>query len=261
MNNQFSLKELYDFSLKATYKLKIGDYEFEPGETIAFFDKIQIANFKEIDSSVAARGGFENQTRVVWQKTDGVRINFQQGVFDEKQLALLTNARLLQRAENLGITIPQREILETDEDGTLTLKEEPLEKIFIYGVDSKERELNFELNGTSVTGLAPYTDYLIDYFYNYMGSGENVLIGRRLINGMLYATGKTRVKDDVTGLVRTGILRIPKFKLMSDLSMTLGTQANPVVGTMEGLALPIGGKGSAHCMEFITLSSDIDSDM
>lgn len=260
MENQFSLKELYDFSLKATCIMKVGDYEFEPGETIAFFDKIQIANFKEIDSSVAARGGFENQTRVIWQRTDGVRINFAQGIFDERQFAILTNARLLQRAKNLGITIPKREILEADENGEFGLKEVPNGTIFIY-TSNGERVREFTLDNNLVSGLEPYTNYLIDYLYEYMGSGENVLIGRRLFEGPLYATGKTKVKDDVTGLVRTGILRIPKFKLMSDLSMVLGSQANPVVGKLEGIALPIGGRGSAHCMEFLTLSDDVDSDI
>lgn len=259
MENQFSLKELYDFSLKATCIMKVGDYEFEPGETVAFFDKIQIANFKEIDSSVAARGGFENQTRVIWQKTDGVRISFTQGIFDERQFAILTNARLLQREPNLGITIPKRETLEANENGEIELKEIP-RVTFIYNSNG-ERIKDFNLDNNLVSGLEPYTVYLIDYLYEYIGSGENVLIGRRLFEGPLYATGKTRVKDDVTGLVRTGILRIPKFKLMSDLSMALGSQANPVVGRLDGIALPFGGRGSAHCMEFLTLGDDVDSDM
>lgn len=262
MNNQFSLKELYDFSLKATYNMKIGDYEFEQGETIAFFDKIQIANFKEIDSSIAARGGFENQTRVIWQKTDGIRINFTQGIFNEKQFGLLTNARVLKRAENLGITVPARELIEASDEGSLTLKNTPINgTLFIYNSETNEKISIYTLEDNVVNGLAAYTTYLIDYLYNYMGSGENVLIGRRGIDGFVYAVGKTKVKDDVTGLVRTGILRIPKFRLMSDLSMSLGSQANPVVGKLEGLALPIGGRGNSHCMEFLVLGDDIDSDM
>lgn len=262
MENQFSLKELYDFSLKATYNMKIGDYEFEQGETIAFFDKIQIANFKEIDSSIAARGGFENAARVIWQRTEGVRINFTQGIFNEKQFGILTNARVLRRGEGLGITVPARELIESDDEGLITLKNTPIDKtLFIYNNDSKEKIKNYTLEDNLVSGINPYTSCLIDYLYNYMGSGENVLIGRRGIDGFVYAVGKTKVKDDITGLVRTGILRMPKFKLVSDLSMSLGSQANPVVGRLDGIALPVGGRGSQHCMEFLTLDDDIDSDM
>lgn len=260
MENQFSLKELYDFSLKTTYNMKIGNYEFAPGETIAFFDKIQIANFKEIDSSIAARGGFENRARVIWQRTDGVQINFTQGIFNELQFSILTNARLLQREENKGISVPKRVILESSDDGKIKLEYVPnTDTLFIYKGFQKIE--NFTLENNTINGLDPFTEYIIDYWYNYLGSGENVLIGRRLINGFLYATGKTKVKDDVTGLVRTGILKIPRFKLMSDLSMSLGKQANPVVGELEGMAMPFGNRGSARCMEFITLADDIDSDM
>jgi hypothetical protein len=45
MNNEFSLKELYDVRLKATYPIEIGNHKFAPGETIAFFDKLTLANF------------------------------------------------------------------------------------------------------------------------------------------------------------------------------------------------------------------------
>ena len=51
-----------------------------------------------------------------------------------------------------------------------------------------------------------------------------------MFNGFLELEGKTRVKDDTSGLITTGIIKIPKLKLMSGLSIRLGAQANPVVG-------------------------------
>jgi hypothetical protein len=36
-----------------------------------------------------------------------------------------------------------------------------------------------------------------------------------------------RVKDDVTGKVTTGIINIPKLRLMSDLSIRVGSDAIP----------------------------------
>jgi hypothetical protein len=38
--NNLGIKELYDVTLKATYKIEVGGREIEPGETVAAFDKI-----------------------------------------------------------------------------------------------------------------------------------------------------------------------------------------------------------------------------
>jgi hypothetical protein len=38
-------KELYEVSLKATYPIEVGGKIIEPGETVAAFDRIQLANF------------------------------------------------------------------------------------------------------------------------------------------------------------------------------------------------------------------------
>ena len=67
MNTKFGLKELYDLSLKATYPIEMDGRTFEPGEVIARFDKIQLANFREITSRVSANGGYGNSTLVVWE--------------------------------------------------------------------------------------------------------------------------------------------------------------------------------------------------
>jgi hypothetical protein len=45
MTNELGFKELYSVLLKATYPIEVGGNIIEPGETIASFDKIQIANF------------------------------------------------------------------------------------------------------------------------------------------------------------------------------------------------------------------------
>ena len=65
----------------------------------------------------------------------------------------------------------------------------------------------------------------------------------------------------MTGQVKTGIIKIPKLKLMSDLSIRLGKDAIPLVGKLSAIALPEGGKGSAKVMEIIFLDDDVDSDM
>jgi len=73
--------------------------------------------------------------------------------------------------------------------------------------------------------------------------------------------GKTRVKDDTSGLITTGIIKIPKLKLMSGLSMRLGAQANPVVGSFNAECVPVDSRKSSSVIEFYFLNEDIDSDM
>lgn len=67
MENEFGLKELYSVVLKATYPIEMEGRKFEPGEVIARFDKIQIANFRELTSRVSANGGKHNPALVVWE--------------------------------------------------------------------------------------------------------------------------------------------------------------------------------------------------
>jgi hypothetical protein len=67
MNSEFGLKELYDLTLKATYPIEMEGRKFEAGEVIARFDKIQLANFREITSRASSTGGQGNATHVIWE--------------------------------------------------------------------------------------------------------------------------------------------------------------------------------------------------
>ena len=60
MTNELNFKELYSVSLKATYPIEVGGRLIVPGETVASFDKVQIANFQEIKNVTSASGGYGN---------------------------------------------------------------------------------------------------------------------------------------------------------------------------------------------------------
>ena len=98
MNTEFGLKELTDITLKATYPIEVEGRKFEAGEVIARFDKIQIANFREIASRVSANGGKSNPALIVWEDTKEIQLNFTQGVFSKRQFALLSNSNLVKSA-------------------------------------------------------------------------------------------------------------------------------------------------------------------
>jgi hypothetical protein len=95
MTNELGFKELYEVSLKSTLPIEMGGIKIEPGETVAFFDNIQIANFQEVKNIASANGGWDNRAHIYWETTKEIKINFTQGVFSKLQLALMSNASLI----------------------------------------------------------------------------------------------------------------------------------------------------------------------
>lgn len=261
INEQFSLKDLYDVVIKCTYSMEINGRKFKPGEVLARFDKIQFSNFQEIKSSIAARGGFDNRARVYWDSTREVQIAFSQGIFSKTQLALLSGAKVLSYTKDDRIEISQREELETNKDFTLNLSREPAGEIFFYDADSGEPIAYIEkISNTEYKFAKQWQSIIVDYTFYYDKNSSIAKIGRQLTNGFLSLEARTKAKFDETGSIKTGILKIPKMKLMSELSMKLGEQSGPVVGTFSAVAIPTGERGNTEIMDIIFLDEDIDVD-
>ena len=254
-------KELYDVSLKATYPIEIGDRKIEIGETIAVFDKIQIGNFEEKKSFISANGGFDNRALIWWEETKEVRVSFVQGVFSKTHLALMTNADLIEDEGRAIISVNCREILETDDRGVATAKHPFSTQPFVYDKITGNRITDIIYAGNSIKTEFAYKEIVVDYYYNYDNGYSILSFGNKLTNGYLSLEGKTRVKDDITGQITTGIIKIPKLKLLSNLSMRLGQDAVPLVGRLDAVAVPTGERGQKRIMELIFLNDDIDSDM
>lgn len=79
----FGIKELYDVTLKATYNIEVGNRKVDIGETVAAFDKIQIANFQEIKKFFSANGGSDGRALVWWEETKEIQLSLVQGVFSK----------------------------------------------------------------------------------------------------------------------------------------------------------------------------------
>ena len=82
-----------------------------------------------------------------------------------------------------------------------------------------------------------------------------------MLQGFVSLEGRTKVKEDVTGIVKTGIIKIPKLKIISNLTLRLGSNASPAVGTFQGIGYPVGERGNLKVMELTFLDEDIDSDI
>ena len=255
-----SFKTLENVRLKTTQYIEANGKIFEEGETIALFDKIQISGLQEIKNYVAATGGYDNRGLVFWESTEKIKFTFSQGVFSNLQFGLLNNANIISIGEDEPILISKTEELETDEFGFITTTFAPVDQIFVYNKQTGEKIVWRHFEGKLKTAES-FTDVIVNYRYNYMNGASVAKIGQPFLNGFLELEGTTRVKDDTSGLVTTGIIKIPKLKLMSGLSIKLGTQANPVVGTFSAVGVPVEERRSSYVVEIAFLNNDIDSDM
>lgn len=256
---EFSFKELYDVSLKTIQPIEFCGRNFEKGEIIAIFDKINIANIHEIKKNVSAKGGYNNANLVTWEHTQQVDFHFTQGVFSKSQFGLLMNANMIYQINGGGVVISKREKVNSDEDGNIQLKHSPID-IYIYDEEFNKLEY-IQVNNKTYKIITPFKKVIVDYTYNHDEKITKVQIGKTALNGYLELEGKTRYKDDESGHVRTGIIKIPKLKLMSELSIRLGEYASPVVGAFSGVGYPVGVRGDQTVMEIYFLDDDIDSDI
>ena len=261
MDNNIGFKELYEVSLKATYPIEMGDRRIEVGETIAVFDKLQIGNFEEKKNFISANGGFDNRARVWWEETKEIRVSLVQGIFSKSHLTLMTNAKYVQDEGRSVVDINRRECVETDASGNAIVKYPISSPVFVYDKETGEKITNFISTENNIRTSLSYKEIIVDYYYSYDNGYSILSFGRGLTNGYLSLEGKTRVKDDITGQVTTGIIKIPKLKLLSNLSMRLGQDAVPLVGRLDAVAVPTGERGHKKVMELIFLNDDIDSDM
>lgn len=258
---ELGFKDLYDVVIKTTYPIEIGGKTVEVGEVVAAFDKIQIANFQEIKDSVVARGGYNNQGLVWWEETKEIKISFSSGVFSKEQLAIMVNGNLTKKEES-SILLPYREKIESDNFGKIQTRYNIETPVFIYRADNYQKITDWtKINEKTISVQDSFVDYIVDYNFYYENPSQIITIGQPLIDGFLTLTAKTRTKDDITGHISTGIISIPRLKLMSKLSMRLGDNAIPLVGNLEAIAIPVGNRGQKRVMEFYFLNDDIDSDI
>jgi len=262
MDKEFGLQELYFVQLKSTYPIEIKGKEFAAGEVVAAFDNIQIANFQDIHKEAAAQGGYQNRKLVIWNRTEGVDLIFTQGIFSKTQMGLMNNMRLISLNENQVVRIAQRDELETDDEGKITLTHVPIDSwIFVYNKETGEKltSLLMVSEDTIQTPLI-YKDVIVDYEYGYNNGVDVSFIGEDIFDGFLSLEGRTRIKDDETGETHTAIIYIPKLKITSDFNLTLGQNAQPVVGKFKATALATGERKQSKALEIYFLNEDIDRD-
>ena len=254
-------RDLYDVVLKAYCDMNINGKKYSKGEVICRFDTIQVANLNEKKNHTAAMGGYGNQELVVWDDTEKISIGFYQGVFSKTQLSILTNANMAKKIAQDKELIPCYEEQISNENMQIELKNYPEDlEIFIYDKQSGEKISNYTRLGKIISLNKKYQEVCVDYYTKYENNSTLFQIGLPATNGFMRLEGKTRLKDDITGKITTGILTIPKLKLKTGLSIKLGQSSAPMVSNFYGEGFPESGKRNKVVCTLLVLSDDIDSD-
>ncbi len=266
MDYAFSFKDFEKVQLKSTYNMEIGNRKIVPGETLAYFDKIQIIGLSERNEHVSARGGYGNRERVFWNTLQEMPLQFAQGVFSKEQFAMLLNSRIIAPDTNRVDIVSEYEVLEVDENLQITLSRENIQAgtLFIYEKDTGKSITDYTIEGSVIqfgSSVIAFTEMICTYEWGYTSGSTIINIGQELLKGYISLEGRTRIKDDTVGTVTTGIIKIPKLKLMSDVSIRLGADASPLVANFSGTAIPVGSRGNQYAVEFYCLDSYLDGDI
>lgn len=271
MEHQFNFKELYDVVLKPITAIQVGDKRIEPYETFTYFDKIQVGNFQEIAKTASATGGKGNATHIVWRSSKEMKVSLTQGVFSERQMLAMSNANILNVSDNAEALVWQREedlmpaktsmTLENDTEPTFgnfyKLLYQPVhnECFFVYDAVGNKVEYKYTEEPDKIY-VEQGGALTFDYFYT-APLEQIISIGEEWFKGYFMLSAKTTIKDDTTGRTKTGIINIPKLKIMSSLQIQAGKDAYPMVQTVDLTAYPVSINGITTIMEFVSLQQDV----
>lgn len=252
----FSMRDLKDVYIKATHPIEIDGRTIEPGEILMAFDKLQIASLNEIKEHVAARGGYDNRGRVFWDTTREINLQFCAGVFSKVQFGLLSTTKLIQKKQEQPILVSVQEKKETDAKGDVELSHVPARSLFLYKGETGEK-IAFTQEEEVLHVGESYLDVIASYEWECQKDARLAQVGNNLLKGFVSFEAKTRIQDDKTGEFETVLIKIPKLKLMSDLSIRLGDQANPVTGNFAAIGVPVGSRGDSYVVEFTFLDGNL----
>jgi len=272
MNNTqeyFGVKELRSVVIRAREDITIGNRQFEAGEPVLYFEKIQMADLQEGNNIVAARGGYGNYPHVIWQSFNDLTFRMTEGVLSKTSFSILSNAEMFEKGEDVTdvIKVPKRENLEVYNGAVQTLQKPLQERLFVYLVDDdgiivnkiKDYELaeNKIIVGTEYEGK----NIVVDYYFAYENKYSQYVLGSKRIDALFSLEGKAYFKDDKYGLNKTFLFEIPKMKITSNLDVIMGEKASPTVSVFNIIGLPIRENGQWVVSKMDLLAEDIDSDI
>lgn len=144
------LKELYEVVVKATTPITINGRQFEVGEPVMFFERVNMSLLTQTASPISARGGWDNLPRVVWENRSDVSFHIDEGVVSNMSLNFLLSASTDKHEKDSTFYVhkvdgPQTPVpIEIDDEHTIYILDLshrpyiniPTHKVFIYRYDN-----------------------------------------------------------------------------------------------------------------------------
>lgn len=249
-NRLYAIREFHDVIFTAGYDLKIGDTVIPEGDIIMSFSDVPKVNIREARTKVDAVGGYGNRSRVSWDETKGLFIDFSQGTVSLQHLAFLANSELQNED---GYLVPELEPLYSDDYGTIELKYKPNGLVTIYHSDNEKQRI--ETSDSTISGLQPQTFYNVHY-HRLDKNTPTLKIGNRWITGYMRMTAKAKMKDDRDGSIRTMVIDLPKVQLLSELNMMLGSGNDAMSANFSIVAHPVGNRNDTNVGRLVFLGGE-----
>lgn len=268
---ELGVKDLEHVVIKARQNTNLGAKVVEKGEPIIYFENLQIAMLTENSSIIAARGGLHNEARVVWEDRNDTVFQFSNGTINPISLNFLLEAKVLAKQE--GLVVPYKEKCIVDDEGNVFLTYQQAEntKLFTYlydynniqkrlypaistyttaaGEDATKLSFSPELAGEVI---------LCDYYFVYGKESISYSMSRERFSSSYLLEATFQLKDENEGLIRTGIITMPKIAILSNINLRLGERADPMVSTFRIIAMPENVKDASEEVCRITyLDEDI----
>lgn len=262
---ELGIKDLEHVVIKAKGPQDYGAFKLDSGEPLLYFDHIQVAQLTEYVRQVAARGGWRNMSRVVWEDRDDVKFVFSNGTINPISLNLLMESNMIIKPEE--VFVPYMEICQVEElpanpnKGYITLSHvvEQRKPIFIKTVEysnlhSKISEVTIHKPGElkkldsgrikevptelELPGDTIGKTVAIDYYFKPNSDTVTYTLSQERVANLYTLEATFYMKDENTGDLRTGILEMPKVYIMSNIDLRMGERASPTVGSFEAVAMP-----------------------
>ena len=268
-------KELNKVVLKAKVPMQFGERRLEIGESVLYFEKVNMSLLTEQNRPIMARGGWGNMPHVIWEDRSEVRFTLSEGVMSSISMGILLSASM--SVPNKSLFIPIYEVIneleltndEIDELDNIPFGESNLNgyknrkfiglsnlpslngrKAFIYTYDRNVVQKKvygvykkfLETQNKYIVELTPpfesNGEYLVDYYYEYSDNALIYMIQKERFNGLFTLEGMFYSKDENEGKNYPNLIYMPKVRIVSDISLRLGERADPTTSVFNIIGMP-----------------------
>ena len=261
---ELGIKDLERVCIKTREETVFGKRVLEAGEPVMYFENIQIALLSEQVTPIMARGGWGNEPRVIWEDRKETMFSFTNGTLNTTSFNLLLNANMLQKKPDDPLFFVEDLII--GDQGEVILKYIPelkLKKAFfyIYDLDNLQEKIKpISIEGRKVIFDKKHAGEVVRCDYYFYHNSDTVLysMARERFTNLYTLEATFLMKDENEGLYHTGLLRMPKVRVVSNINLRMGERADPAVSTFNIIAIPESqGDREATVCEVLYLDDDI----